>query len=385
MAIRARRLRTGKTVYDVMLRRADGSQYSRTFNTKKQAEQWQSQERVDRARDAWIDPNAGRISLREYASEWLSTRQLAPRTREVYDSQLKHILSTFGDTSLSAMEKRAVRTWHSRLVSEVSELQAAKCYRLLMAMLNTAAEDELIARNRCHVKGAAQEKSPERPLVPLAKALELAAAITPRYRALVLIAMGCGLRMGELLALTRTDIDVLHRRVHVTKQKQELARVGIVVRPPKTEAGVRHPEFPKVLAPEIEAHLAEWVGPEPDAPVFPGPNGGQRRSTVYRAWHKALEAVGLPRDLKPHDLRHLSNTLTAQVPGITIKDLMVRMGHKSEQAALRYLHAAKDADAAMAKGLDDVLRRASRDVSNTGALDAASDGDGPTSTAADVG
>jgi hypothetical protein len=56
-----------------------------------------------------------------------------------------------------------------------------------MAILNTAAEDELIGANRCHLKGAAQEKSPERQLVPLEAALALAAAITPRYRALVLL------------------------------------------------------------------------------------------------------------------------------------------------------------------------------------------------------
>lgn len=89
-----------------------------------------------------------------------------------------------------------------------------------MAMLNTAAEDELIGRNRCRIKGAAAERSAER---------------------LVLIAMGCGLRMGELLGLTRADVDLLHRRVIVTKQRQELSKLGITIRPPKTDAGCGRP------------------------------------------------------------------------------------------------------------------------------------------------
>lgn len=384
MAIRPRRLRGGKTVYDVMLRRPNGTQYSRTFTTKKEAESWQAQQKVAMDGDGWVDPTAGRVVLADYAKEWMGARKLAPRTREVYDSQLKHILATFADTPLNAMTRRRVRSWNSKLSNEVSELQAAKCYRLLMAMLNTAAEDELIGTNRCHLKGAAQEKSPERKLVPLEAALALAAAITPRYRALVLLAMGTGLRLGELLGLTRADVDLQHHRVIVTKQRQELSKFGIVLRPPKTEAGTRSPQFPEMLAPEIEAHLDAWVDEAPDAPMFPGPKGGLRRATVYRAWHKALAAAGLPEHVKPHDLRHLSNTLAAQVPGITIKDLMARMGHRSERAALRYLHASDTADSAMAAGLDAALRR-SLEVDKPPSNETALDGPGPDDTAADVG
>jgi len=384
MAIRPRRLRGGKTVYDVMLRRPNGSQYSKTFATKKEAESWQARQRVAVDADTWVDPAAGRVVLGEYALEWMGARHLAPRTREVYESQLKHILATFADTPLNAMTRRGVRVWHSRVAAEVSDLQAAKCYRLLMAMLNTAAEDELIGANRCHLKGAAQEKSPERALVALEAALALADAIAPRYRGLVLLAMGTGLRLGELLGLTRADVDLLHHRVFVTKQRQELSKAGIVLRPPKTEAGVRSPQFPKLLVPEIQAHLNSFVGPAPDSPLFPGPQGGLRRATVYRAWHRALDAAGIPGHVKPHDLRHLSNTLAAQVPGVTIRDLMVRMGHRSERAALRYLHASDTADSAMAAGLDAALRRSPRTAARS-SNETTLDGAGPDDTATDVG
>lgn len=62
--------------------------------------------------------------------------------------------------------------------------------------------------------------------------------------------------------------------------------------------------------------------------------------------------------MKPHDLRHLHNTLAAKVPGITLKDLMAQMGHKSEEAAIRYLHASDGAGLAIAAGLDSALRAA---------------------------
>lgn len=183
MSIRTRKLKSGRTAYDVELRRPDGTKYGRRFYVKQQAKDWQAEQIADRARDTWADPVAGRIRLRDYAQEWLDNRQLAPRSREVYDSQLKHILATFGDHSLNAITKRAVRSWNTKMRREVSPLQAAKCYRLLMAMLNTAVEDEVIGKNRCRIKGAAQERSGERPLVPLDKTLELAATIDRRYRA----------------------------------------------------------------------------------------------------------------------------------------------------------------------------------------------------------
>lgn len=175
----------------------------------------------------------------------------------------------------------------------------------------------------------------------------------------MLLAAGCGLRLGELLALTRADVDLVHGKLHVDKQKQELSNgQGIVIRPPKTEAGKRPVNIPTIIVGELEEHLREFVGAAPEAALFLGPRGGQRRARVYEEWHKAVTAAGLRPDLKPHDLRHLHNTLAAKVPGITLKDLMAQMGHKSEEAAIRYLHASDDAGLAIAADLDRTLRAA---------------------------
>lgn len=357
MAIRTRRLCNGKPAYDVELRRPDGTKYSKTFYAKRVAQAWEAQQCADRSRDRWVDPTAGRVELSKYASEWMRTRQLAPRTRETYTSQLKHILSAFGEVPLNGITRRAVRTWHAELSDRVSPLQAAKCYRLLMTMLNTAAEDDLIAKNRCRLRGAAAEHSEERPLITVTEALALAEAIDPPYAALVLLAATCGLRLGELLGLTRGDLDFLHRRVLVTKQLQELSS-GIEVRRPKTAAGVRDIAMPEAIVADLEAHLAAYIETRSDAPLFPGPKGGVRRASFYGAWHRALGKTGVRADLKPHDLRHLANTMAARVPGTTAKDLMVRMGQVSSQAALRYLHTNAAADRAMSEGIDRELRAA---------------------------
>ena len=49
-----------------------------------------------------------------------------------------------------------------------------------------------------------------------------------------------------------------------------------------------------------------------------------------------------------HDLRHTAATLAA-ITGATTKELMARLGHSSQQAALIYQHATADRDAAIAE------------------------------------
>lgn len=197
-----------------------------------------------------------------------------------------------------------------------------------MAFLNTAAEDDLITKNRCRVRGAALEASDERSLIPVSDALALVQAIDPPYGALLLLASTCGLRLGELLGLTRADLDFLHRRVIVTKQRQELSS-GIQVRRPKSSASLSHVTMPEAIVALLEAHLEQHVAARPDAPLFPRPKGGVRPASFYKAWHKALSETGVRADLKPNDLRYLANTMAAKVPGTTLKDLMACLGQPS--------------------------------------------------------
>ncbi len=76
------------------------------------------------------------------------------------------------------------------------------------------------------------------------------------------------------------------------------------------------------------------------------------------AWSKARAEVGLP-DLHLHDLRHLAGTLAA-CTGAGTKELMYRLGHSSQQAALRYQHATADRDRSIADALDGLIQPAQR-------------------------
>lgn len=191
--------------YDVRLRDPAGQVYTRTFRTRRDARTWAAQQRADRSRGAWVDPRRGKVTLAEWAGEWMAQRSdLRPRTRELYQGLLdRHILPHLCDTALSGLRPTQVRFWHARLSGPEGPgaSTAAKAYRLLRAMMRTAVADEVIVRSPCQVEGAGVERSPERPVATIGDVDALVDAITPRFRALVLLAAWCGLRRGELLAM----------------------------------------------------------------------------------------------------------------------------------------------------------------------------------------
>ncbi len=325
-----------------------------TYRTKGDADAFLAATRADLERGTWVPPERGNIALRTYAKQWLDDKpNLRPRSREQYEINLRlHINPVLGDIELSKITPGMVRTWRATMLGagKPGPATVAKCYRLLHAILATAVEDELIARNPCVVKGASTERTPERPVATIEQVYAMAEAIEPSMRALVLFATFTSLRLGELRALRRNRLDVLHRTVQVVEQYQELSDGTLVLGPPKTDAGVRTVAIPQAIIPDIEEHLAEYAAPGVDGLVFCGTLGQPlHRKTFYRNWNKATAAAGLA-GFHFHDLRHTGNTLAAAT-GASTKELMNRMGQASPRAALIYQHATRERDVAIASAL----------------------------------
>lgn len=311
------------------------------------------------ARGEWRDPEAARVRLQEYADRWITERpNLRPRTVELYRWLLgRYITPHLGERRLSELDNNApaIRTWRQTLLgSGVSATVVAKAYRLLRAVLNTAAnEDEIIRRNPCRIKGADREDAAERPTLTPAEVARLAAKMPSRYVAMIMLTTYASLRWGEVTALRRLDLDLEGATVTVARAHVELSRGGIVAGPPKSRAGRRAVAFPPALVPLLRRHLSEFVEPGPHALVFTGAKGAAlQRGNFRRAvkWTKIVAELGLA-GLHFHDLRHTGNTLASKVPGTTIRDLMQRMGHDSTRAAMIYLHTAQGADRAIGDAL----------------------------------
>ena len=339
-----------------------------TFATKAEAERAYAQVVTDQDRGAWVRPDDGRVTLVEYAPQWVACRltsrgePLRPRVVELYECELRlHILPVLGAIPMGTLTTARVRSWHADLLTHgPGPSTTAKCYRLLRAILNTAVEDGILAANPCRIKGAGVEPAEERPVPSIAQVYALADAVPPRYRALVLMAAFGGLRRGELFGLTRRDIDPLHRTVTVSIQRQENAHGQPLVGAPKTDAGKRTIVLPKQLLIDIQDHLATWAAPGPDGVVFLGAKGSPLRPQVWQTeWNRTRRRLGLD-DVNFHDLRHVAGTLAAAT-GAGTKELMYRLGHASPQAALRYQHATRERDTAIADAMGVMMQAAQSD------------------------
>ena len=363
----------------------------------------------------WADPNRGKVRLGDYAARWIAQRPgLRPRTADLYSWVSGEIhRSPARRGSLGKLSTPMIREWRASLLADgVSVSMVAKSYRLLRAVLTTAVdEDKILPRNPCRIRGAGEEHAAERPVLTVVQVFDLADRVgrrpvgnirqlpaggyrlrfarhgvrrtapevyrtragaeralwkmaengsadcdyDRRFRALVLLATFASLRWGEVTALKRSDIDLEASLVRVRTAFSDRRAPGskITLGPLKSRAGRRTVGIPAAIVPALREHLAVFVAPERSALVFAGETGAPlRRSNFNRmsGWKHAAEAVGAP-DVHFHDLRHTGNTFAAAT-GVGIRDLMARMGHDSERAAMIYQHEARGADRAITGAID---------------------------------
>lgn len=210
-----------------------------TFDHKIDVEEWLTTERreIQNAQAAvrsaavnegsaslqWISPDQrravvyealrSRLTLTEYAIEWINQRPLKPRTRIHYLQILEnHISPGLGSIALSNLRPAEVRTWYASALADRPTMRR-HAYQLLHAICATAVDDELLSRNPCMIKGATAVESTRDPVVPTVDELAIIAdKIHSKLKAYVLISAWCGLRFGEATELRRKDIQYTEGR-----------------------------------------------------------------------------------------------------------------------------------------------------------------------------
>ncbi|MGH3701399.1 MAG: tyrosine-type recombinase/integrase [Pseudonocardiaceae bacterium] len=354
-----------------------------TFRTHTEAVQYLVETEADMMRQDWIDPDAGNITIREYAARWIAERDLEDRTTELYEGLLRnHIDPHLGTMMLVDLTAARVRMWRTGLVNNgTGPTTVAKAYRFLRAVLNTAVDDEIIRRNPCRIKGAGQETAPERPVITLAEVFAIAAHIQPRYRALVLLAAFGQLRFGELVGLRRSHLTLPPSRKPNAQEIAAGADLGTPIddgmpllkvertvsqlnsgeqrtKGPKSAAGARTVALPAGILPELRHHLAVFAEPGQDGRLFIGPKGATpKRGNFHRVWKKALTGAEISIALHLHDLRHTGGTMAART-GATLKEIMARLGQSSARAAMIYQHATSERDKEIAEALNLMIAEA---------------------------
>jgi integrase len=351
------RKRDGKKVYDVRLRDHNGKEYSRTFNTKKEAEAYEESERVDRRRGQWRDPRDGRRTLTEVAAEWLASDPAKrTRSRERDEGILgKHVLPAIGAKQVAMVTRadiqRLVKTWSQNHAAST----VGRMYSTVRAVFSYAEAAELIARTPCRDIKLPGVRLVDRPHLDADQLSALAECLGADRAVMMWLGVVLGLRWAEAAGLTVGAVDVLGRRLTVAVQ---LARDGSLV-PPKSEAGRRTLAVPEWLAEVLAALMArrELTAADPSALLFVTVAGAPLHYSNWRrrTWAPACERAGLA-GLRFHDLRSLATTALIAA-GVDVKTAQARMGHSSPQVTLAiYARATEAGDRDAADRVGELFR-----------------------------
>ena len=287
-------------------------------------------------------PSRRLTSLGQYMEETLaSAEDLRESTRYHYLGMArKHIAPAIGHLALAEVDGPALRAFFvSMRDAGFSSSYRSVARNILSRTLQLALSEGLAERNPMLSVAAAREqyRSDVRPL-EVHEVEALADSIRPRYRAAVLVMAYAGLRIGEVGALTASNVNLLRRELRV---RSGVARAGgrIIVSTTKTPAGRRTVPIPKFLVEELDFHTSVY-GLAPDGRIFhtPGTNqhtneyGLLHASSLHKPFKAARHRAELPH-ATPHTLRHTYAAFLIR-EGAHPKVIQTLMGHTSIKVTL---------------------------------------------------
>lgn len=185
-------------------------------HTEADAEAWLDDARMQLRRDGRLP---SRLPLGDFLRSWLgreAARDASPKTVAGYRQIVGSLPSWLASVEIGRLDVGHVQAWVDSL--DGSPRTVAWKRNTLRAALNDAMRRGLVDRNPAALAEPPRQRRPRRVVVTAADARAVLAACAGwRYRAAVAVSLGCGLRQGELLALSWADVRA--DRVVVSKRR----------------------------------------------------------------------------------------------------------------------------------------------------------------------
>ncbi len=236
-------------------------------------------------------------------------------------------------------------------------------HAVLRRALKQALRWGLIARNPCDAIDP--PRVPKRQIAPLtAEQVQnlLDTAKSDRLYALYVVAIGTGMRLGEIFGLQWPDVDLKGRAINVRSTLIEI-NGKLSLAEPKTPKSRRRVDLPQFVVDALTKHRAQSAREGfAKAPwIFCNSTGGPLRRTHFHVNHfkPLLDTADLPA-IRFHDLRHTSATLLLAA-GVHPKVVQERLGHSQIGITLdTYSHVVPTMQLEAATKLDLVMRSSSK-------------------------
>lgn len=362
--VRSGRYGRGKR-WQVRYRDPAGESRNRSFDRKVDAERFMVEVSSQLVRGGYVDRRAGEALFASYAESWLDRQIMAPTSRVAVALRLRvHIVPAWGSHALVSITPAAVQRWIRQLQEELAPSYVRLIVTNFGAVMGAAVEDGLLAMNPCKSASVRIPTLPQRRLRPWSmwRVLEVMDVLPTRYRALVAVGAGCGLRQGECFGLRVHDVDFLRGDLHV---RQQIRLLNGIPTPSLPKYGrTRTVPMPEWVANALAAHISAFSPLEGDRIESESTGGllfyGRERKPLNRnyfnsyIWRPALRTAGVAsgRENGMHALRHACASLWLE-HGVSIKAVSEYLGHADPGFTLRvYTHVMPSSGERARKAMD---------------------------------
>lgn len=304
-----------------------------------------------------------KIILQDWIDTWLTqykTNDCRPATLEryygIYRNYIKN--SEIGVVKLKDLKASNLQAFYNGLIKNKSKTANTirSLHKVIKASLNQAQKEQYIIINPCNYTTLPKvsEKKEIQTFTKDEQKLFIDSLEHHRLRALFKLALGTGMRLGEIIALRWTEINFTTDEVKVCRSLKRVAKIGVTVgnkteiieQAPKTKLSARTIPIPSVLVSELKVHKKRQLEEKILAGeayidnnlVFPNALGEPLDSrNLTRSYRRALKSAGIPYR-KFHSLRHTYATRLFE-NGVPLKTIQVLLGHsKLEITSNIYTH-----------------------------------------------
>jgi len=311
--------------------------------------------------------NRAPMATGPYLESWVNeARDIRATTRKGYSSVIAtHLVPTIGAIRLADLTAGDVESMLATLSPRLSPKSLRNVHAILRRALQQAVRTGRVERN------VAAREFVDTPKVPIVEARALSQAevtrllaVLPgdRIEALVITALGTGLRQGELLGLAWEDIDLVHGQLTV---RQELVNLGdgkYERQDPKTERSKRRVPLSAAvtaaLAKQKERQIAEGFAPISTGPIFTNHRGQNLSgSWVTHHFYDLLAAAKIER-IPFKNLRSTYSTRLFEA-GVSDRQIADLMGHSRVSTTQKhYIASAGVSQAPAVAAIDAMLGKA---------------------------
>ena len=322
----------------------------RGFKTKREAQAWEREQLHKVSAD--LD-----MTFASFFEQY--TADMQTRIKENTWATKEHIIRTklipyFGKLKMSNITAQQIITWQNELMNykdengkPLSPVYLKTINNQLSAIFNHAVKYYNLRENPCKKAGSmGKKKNREMLFWTKEEYLKFAEVMMDKplsYYAFEML-YWCGIREGELLALTPADFNFEKNTVSINKSYQRLNGQDLITTP-KTEKSNRIIKMPQFLADEMKDYLKMLYDVGENERMF-----AITKSYLHREMDRGSKEAGVKR-IRIHDIRHshVSHLIDMGFSAIAIAD---RVGHESIDITYNYAHLVPSKQTEMADKLN---------------------------------